>query len=299
MKKITFTVLLLTFSFSIFAQCQAESKSIYQKHKTDFNLLNTKEDFSIFYWQDFESGSMPPPTWNLTSGTTPQTWKAGTSATYTPISGDYFALCRYDETYLPEGQDEKLFSPVLNLTGLTDAKLSFWFLFSRYWGITPYDNYDLQVLLSTDGGTTFSDTIWTELSTDTASWSSWEWVRADIDLTPYVTETALQLCFRYVGYDGADAAIENVEISFITGLTELQTQPVFFYPNPAYDVLYLDGSGQRTIDVYDLTGRLVFSQFVQDFSPAINIEQLKPGLYSIVISDTQHQTVYTGKIIVE
>jgi len=282
----------------MFAQLTPDSKSIPASNGVSEGILNTREEINIFYWQDFDSGLMPPSAWNLISGNTPQTWQAGTSDIYPPVSGDYFALCRYDATYVPEGQDEKLFTPVMNLNGLDDAKLSFWFLFSRYWGITPYDNYDLQVLLSTDGGVTFPDTIWTELSSDTASWTSWQWVRGDVDLSAYTGQSAIQLCFRYVGYDGADAAIDNVEISFITGMNEMLTESIILYPNPAQDVLYLNGNGQRIVEVYDLTGKLLINETVQSYNPSVNLGHLSPGIYSVVVMDIQRQPVYSGKIAI-
>jgi hypothetical protein len=289
MKKVTILSLAIFFSIQMMAQIQHESKSIPLKPSINLSGQFTKDDVNVFLWQDFDEGLMPPAGWTILSGTTPQTWQPGTADIYPPYSGDYFAICRFDDTYIPEGQDEKLYSPVIDLSGLDDAQLSFWFLFSRYWGITPYDNYDLQVLLSTDGGTTFGDTIWTELSTDTAGWSSWQWVRAEIDMTPYVNETTVQLCFRYVGYDGADAAIENVEISFITGMNERIVNTLKLYPNPARELFFVEGIGNRTVTVYDMKGNLILTKTLQSGEHSIPVSGLSAGQYSVVT--LQHETL--------
>ncbi|HNQ21434.1 MAG TPA: hypothetical protein PKI46_10270, partial [Bacteroidales bacterium] len=73
---------------------------------------------------------------------------------------------------------------------------------SKYWGIKPYNNYDLYVVAATDG-INFTDTIWTEMTTDTSTWDSWEWVNAQVDLSDYIGNNNLKLAFVYYGRDGA------------------------------------------------------------------------------------------------
>lgn len=281
----------------------AQHTSDNSKHisNQDISRLNiqTRLDVTAFMWQDFEDGTVPPTSWTLTSGTTPSSWVVGDSSIYTPVSGDYFAICRFDETYIPEGQDEKLYSPVLNLTGLSDAKLTFWFLFSRYWGITPYNNYDLQVLVSTDGGLTFPDTIWSELSTDTSAWASWEWIYTETDITAYTGEANVQLCFRYVGFDGADAALEDIAITFVTSMNETVSIPLNVYPNPATDMMFVEGDGIRYIQIYDMQGRLVLSDVLYDNQRMLDVSVLHNGNYILYVSQNSSRTsgrfVVTGK----
>lgn len=300
MKTLILLSMLCIFALSSYSQQQHDSKSIPMKSNGISFAQPDKDDVNFFLWQDFDSGLMPPANWSIISGTTPQTWQLGTVSVFQPFSGDYFALCRYDETYVPQGQDERLLTPVMSFSGLNDAKLSFWFLFSKYWGIKPYNNYDLQVLVSIDGGLTFQDTIWTELSTDTSAWSSWQWVRGDADLTPYTGQTSVQLCFRYVGYDGADAAIDNVEITFITGMNELQTRQLILYPNPAKEIVFLNSNAGQTVEVYDLTGRRVLSQNINEHSlPSIYLGNLQSGHYSVVIYDSIRQKLQSGKLVIE
>lgn len=289
MKKPTILVFGILLTVIATAQIQHESKSVPAKPQAGISDIAIKDDINIFFWQDFDSGLMPPPGWTLVAGTTPQTWQTGTSDVYPPYSGDYFALCRYDDTYVPEGQDERLLTEVFSMQGLSDATLSFRFMFSRYWGITPYNNYDLQVLISTDGGMNFNDTIWTELSTDTSAWSSWEWVRAEIDLTPYVTQPDIQLCFRYVGFDGADAAIDNIEISFITDVHEIMTRSLNLYPNPASDMICIEGSANSTVAFYDISGRYIMSKAMSSNDNQIDISFLRPGKYSAVITSNENK----------
>jgi hypothetical protein len=292
MRKLSICTAFLFCVFLLTAQTDNMNKSIPEKPTMQQGSMADKDEVNIFFWEDFDTGIFPPSGWNLISGSTPETWKPGTSLIYPPFSGDYFAICRYDDTYIPEGQDERLYTSTFSLAGLSDATLSFWFIFSRYWGITPYNNYDLQVLLSLDGGATFNDTIWTELSTDTASWSSWEWVRADVDLTSYTGQTNVQLCFRYVGYDGADAAIENVEISFLTGINEMTEGKYKLYPNPANNYLILEGQGSKEITVFDLTGKEVLFHCLHEGEVRLHLSSVPPGYYFIRVS-SEDKAVYS------
>ncbi len=156
------------------------------------------------------------------------------------------------------------------------------------WGITPHNNYDLQVLISTDGGLNFEDTIWTELSTDTSAWSSWQWVRAEIDMAPYLNESDIQLCFRYVGYDGADAVIDNIEISFVTGLEELISHQLKLYPNPASEFFTIETKCSGTVKVHDLSGKLVLQKEFSPETPQIDISNLNPGYYSVLVKNKKN-----------
>jgi len=282
MKNLFLLFIILFQGFLLSAQQSETSKTISGKPVHEISGINNR-DVSFLFWQDFDGGLMPPTDWTLESGVTPQTWMLGDSLIYPPTSGDYFMICRYDETYNAAGQDEKLFTPIISLDGLSDATMSFWFLFSRFWGIKPNNNYDLQVLMSLDGGTSFQDTIWTELSTDTSAWNSWQWVKAEIDLTSFVGQTNLQFCFRYVGFDGADAAIEDVAISFVTGLNESVSMQMPLYPNPASDRIFIPGKLSRSVTVYDMGGNLVFSVVLAPEQNEINISKLSAGTYNVVV----------------
>jgi hypothetical protein len=299
MKNATLLLILIITSSVVMSQTENKDKSIPQKPSSEQPHLNTKEELNIFFWEDFDSGLMPPIGWTIDSGETPRTWTAGSVDIYPPVSGSYFALCRYDESYVPEGQDEKLFTPVLDLQGLSDAKLGFWFMFSRYWGITPHNNYDLQVLISTDGGIQFGDTIWTELSTDTSAWASWDWVWAEVDLTSYVGMANVQLCFRYVGFDGADAAIENVEISFLTSIGQFETNSIKLFPNPAQDVLFIDGSDERTVRMYDASGKMVVAKHLLPSENQLSISGLSKGVYIVTVESQNNIPIGTFRVIVE
>jgi len=282
-KYLAFTALLLV-SLVVLSQQNEENKFIAK------DIINVKDSFfekideNTFLHQDFETAVMPPLNWILDSLNTSKTWKIGDTNVATTINGDYFALCHFDDTYNPEGQDEKLCSPVIDLSGLDDATLSFWFLFNKYWGIYPYDNYDFEVIVSSDSGVTFGEPIWTELSTDTASWKTWEWVKAEVDLSDFAGQNNVQICFRYVGFDGADLAIDDIYISFLSDIYENEIEQIKVYPNPASNFIKIDVNDDAFIKIFDVNGKLVKSENIKRDNNRVDVSDLNVGIYTLLIN---------------
>ena len=169
-------------------------------------IVNKAAPATNLLFEDFEGGVVPPTGWTLDAQNTSYTWKL---ATYDPYNGSNYTNCEYDPALTP--QDEWLISPVVDLTTSGSTwQLEFHWYMSYYWGVSPYDNYDLEVWISTDGGTTFSTMLWTE---PTTTFTNWTWYDVIIDLTPYLTETNVAFGFRYVGSDGAEGAFDYISVN--------------------------------------------------------------------------------------
>jgi hypothetical protein len=162
--------------------------------------------------EDFEGNVMPPTGWTHIQYNPVQTWVIDN---YDPHSGTYYADCEYDSTYTTT-QDEWLITPSLDFTAYDQVTLSFWWLMSYYWGVTPYDNYDLNVKVSTDGGTTWT-LVWNEDSIGV--FTSWLWYDTTfgtpVDLSAYTSYSDVKIGFQYEGYDGAELALDDVTITGI------------------------------------------------------------------------------------
>ena len=65
------------------------------------------------------------------------------------------------------------------------------------------------------------------------------------------------------------------------GVDESNADALAVYPNPASDVLYLDGVEGETISVYDAMGRLVLQETYQG---RLFVGGLENGVYSISTS---------------
>ena len=160
--------------------------------------------------EGFEGGVMPPAGWTHIQYNTVRTWQIDN---YDPHSGTYYANCLYDETY-SDVQDEWMITPSMNFSGqgYEEVYLSFWWLMSYYWGVNPYDNYDCNVYITTDNGTTW-DLLFNE---DSYTFTSWTWIDTDmgthIDLSSYIGEPDVKIGFQYEGWDGAELAIDDILI---------------------------------------------------------------------------------------
>ncbi|MBN1350775.1 choice-of-anchor J domain-containing protein [candidate division KSB1 bacterium] len=159
-----------------------------------------------FLAEYFEGGIMPPTGWlkidgNSQPGNYPAHWFIDSTYAY---EGFYAGCCRWGYNL-----DEWLISPELDFSAAVAPKLTFFWESSYYWNVSPYNNGDLFVKISTDGGTTWSE-LWT--FGDIGFWENWVWYRTEIDLAAY-TGQKIKLAFHVKADDNADIAIDAVTIT--------------------------------------------------------------------------------------
>ncbi|MCE9538486.1 MAG: T9SS type A sorting domain-containing protein [Bacteroidetes bacterium] len=109
------------------------------------------------------------------------------------------------------------------------------------------------------------------------------------------------MSYNYTDANSCSAiANRTVNVNLCTGIeTELKSSVVSIYPNPANDVIHIAIDppliNHTTIELYNVTGKLVLTEKMMNENTSIKINFLTKGNYTIkVISDTQ-QTV--GHII--
>lgn len=151
----------------------------------------------------------------------------------------------------------------------------------------------LDVLLSTDGGTTFSSlgstlekaTTWTPKTFTTFSKASTAIVRflgtGDFALT-----------------NQDDVFFDNLKIDVdpTLAVSEVKKTTVSIYPNPFADVLNIsDVKNVKSVSVIDVSGRLV--KTVGNPDSSIQLRELRPGTYMIIIdmNDGSKQIIKTIK----
>jgi len=197
--------------------------------------------------EGFEGGTFPPTGWTLNQTNTNKTWVSYTGDVQ---EGTTAASCEYDDSL--GAQDELLLSPVIDLTSASGPiNLSFWFYMSYYWSVDPYDNYDLKVQATTDGGATFTD-LWSEA--DYGTFTNWTWYNAMVDLSAYAGTNNLQIGFRYVGTDGAQAIIDNISIVDTTPEATFTANPDCANGQFSVDVNVTDFHGATSVTVSDDQG---------------------------------------------
>lgn len=119
--------------------------------------------------------------------------------------GTYGALVNWGYTI-----DTWIITPKIIVTGTT--YLSFYWNSSYYWHVDPYDNGDLFVKVSDDGGESWI-TLWT--FGDIGIWENWTWYETTIDLSVYAG-SILNIAFNVVANDNSDVAMDNVLIDNAT-----------------------------------------------------------------------------------
>jgi len=158
--------------------------------------------------EGFEGGVIPPTGWTQIINND-STWQI---STYNPCAGIYNAHVLYDDTYSGT-QDEWLISPSMDFSSYSasDLKVEFCWLGSYYWSVDPYDNCNLEVWISTDGGANFTTMLWSE--DGEGLFTNWVWYTESIPLSSYATETDVKIAFRYYGYDGAEFGIDAISVN--------------------------------------------------------------------------------------
>lgn len=77
-----------------------------------------------------------------------------------------------------------------------------------------------------------------------------------------------------------------------TGLNEQQTNTAKLYPNPAKDVLFLEGLNEVTqVEVFDGLGKLVHSGISNSTNYSLQVKDWPKGLYLVHIPTSTHKQV--------
>jgi hypothetical protein len=194
----------------------------------NYNASIANYSDAVSLTEGFEGGVVPPTGWTLVQNSVPVNPYTWSIATYAPHSGVYNMHCEYDDTYSGT-QDEWLISPTFDFSSDLSAQMSFWWNMSYYWSVDPYDNCDLNIRVSTDGGATWSPTIlWNEDAIGV--FTSWTWYQAIVDLSLYTGPgfNNVKIAFQYYGYDGAEISVDDIEIisgNVPTGWLSLNNNP--------------------------------------------------------------------------
>lgn len=170
-------------------------------------LTRASENEALLY-EGFEAGIIPPNGWNkidgpsTPGGTSPAHW--GVDAANYIFSGQYSAVCSWGLNL-----DEWLVTPGLDFSNINNPAMSFWWMSSYFWNVSPNDNGDLFVKASTDGGRTWK-TLWT--FGNIGAWDDFVWYYSIIDLSAYRGKSNVKIAFNVVASDNADIAVDEIAV---------------------------------------------------------------------------------------
>ncbi len=152
--------------------------------------------------ENFDAPTLPS-TWTVQQTNVNETWGITSLS-----SGSNAASVDYDEDM--GQQNEWLVSPSFALGNATYYYLNFKVGLSAYWSITPNNNYDVFVKISTDNGATWTQ-LWTE--TDLPSIApSFGLNSVALNISNYKNNPNVKIAFQYVGSDGAALYLDDVSV---------------------------------------------------------------------------------------
>lgn len=222
---------------------------------------------NVILSEDFEGAALPTG-WNIVTSATDGGYNFGLSTAlesqYFPIAAHTNIAATNDDGCDCDKSNDQLITPSFDLTGLTTVTLSFdyYFFQGSYNGITE----EASILVSTDGGVT-----WSSLTTLPANTTAGAWEQYIVDLSSYAGNNNVKLAFKY--NDGGDwlygLCLDNVSIFSPTNGLDLASSSGLFAkmdPRPAMvqvtrvlantsAVLYstVFNSGTTAITSYDIT----------------------------------------------
>lgn len=236
------------------------------------------------------NGAVLPPGWTTNNPNTAYNWEVGTTAGFAsfPNGAAFFD----DDNAGPSGvnSNARLISPVINLSAVSNPRLSF-----------KYANqiYTLNTTLKVE---VFNGTSWVQVFTASGPAGTWTIdlntltyiltgysVAASINLTPYATAN-FQMRFVYddVGDYSFGVVVDDITITAgVLGTSEMaMANQIQVYPNPIKDDLYIQSDLMKPdseVIVLDVSGRKVKS-FIGQYEK-YDLSDLPKGNYLIQINN--------------
>lgn len=171
----------------------------------NFGFYDYVPPMPAIWCEGFET-AVPPAGWDAVSYSGHsgiEMWSQGASA----AEGLASAQCDWDPDLVT--QDNWLVSP--SATALSTMEVTGQTMGSYYWGVDPYDNYDIELWIIR--GATYGDGDDDYVADiDDDNWlENWTWEEFSYDISGFLTPgETFSVGFRYAGVDGAQGNIDDV-----------------------------------------------------------------------------------------
>ena len=182
------------------------------------------------------------------------------------------------------GQSSKLIFEKRDFSGTSGNQLTFSHAYAQY----QTENDALKISISTDCGGNWTQ-VWSKsgatlatVPAQTANFfaSATQWVDNTVDLSAYDNAPDVMIAFEGVSAYGNNLFIDDVNTSIASSAgTNNIFSKLSIYPNPAKDILIIEGS-YKSVDVFDVLGNLVLSYKT---TKNINVSSLADGVYMLNI----------------
>lgn len=230
---------------------------------------------STFPWtEDFEDTSPTRESWTQIYEVNTMAWTFATS----PSTGGFGSIVAHDGVKMANYpatshnfDKTKLVSPVLDLSGVTNPTLEFYYR-NPFWD--PDQNW-LRIFYRTSDASPWIQIM--EYHEDVDAWTS----SGVLELpTPSATyQIAVEVETDYGYSTTVDALVVNGEP---LGVDERKMLSVGYYPNPAQDVLHFSSNQKvNELRVFTLLGQKVLETAVENNMGQIDVSSLSSGNYIV------------------
>lgn len=252
----------LFFGISLFFSSFLMAQNAPSKQKNVANLP---------YSYGFETADLDE--WIVTNEGTGNIWERTQASIETPdpSEGTYYMMYEFNSS---NAANSYLYSKGLNLKAGKDLTLEF-----DYQGINPMFTEKMEVRIGT--------------AATVAGQTQQLWINEDINNYPYETATVnftvptdgvYYISFRvFSDPDIFYLALDNVKVfETILAIDNVEKSTLEFYPNPVHDILTIADSKEiSSVEIYDASGKKVFSNASKSSKLELNLAQLKAGIYVV------------------
>ena len=254
--------------------------------------------------QAFQGGTFPPANWGLHNKNVGVSsfWEHSQSG-----AGGYGAStlsAKYPFYTNPRmGDVDEMYVQPIDLTTITSPQLRFDYAYNFvYQSPLEYDD-TLAVLVSSDCGAIWNRIFYegghaltTVALADTGIYgafapTSTQWETAYLDLSAYSSDNNVLIKFSAINGYGSYLYLDNINIvTSTTGIKQVtgSNEQVAVYPNPSNGSFVIEPSSntKQTMQVYDVTGKLVLSQTIIG-KTTIDAGTLNEGIYNISLHSNE------------
>lgn len=229
---------------------------------------------SLPYLEDFEGESAD--CWHLS-----ENFNALSNPDYAH-SGSTFIYCNYDDY---ADLDEWAVSPAIHMPAdASNLGISWYVWMMEYEGIQ--NTYEVRVSTTGRNPEDFTTLIFSETG------ASNNFVQRGWNLADFGGQT-IYIAFHNISAAGGDVILfDDIYIGTGVGIEDVDNVNVSVYPNPANDVLNIEGEGIQKVELMDVNGRTVMTTAN---AGSLNISTLAMGVY--VVRVITNNGISTQKIV--
>lgn len=272
--------------------------------------------YMLEFFETFENDGLLFHEWTIENPDDDITWEVfeigGTSPGNTAMGINFTA-------YQAIGERDRLVSPPLNLTGITNASLSFQHAYAKR---LEEASDSLIIYISTDCGESWSrifeggedgsgnfatheltEDFWPETASDWCI-SGWGATCITLSLNEYIGNTDIRIAFETYSFYGNPMFIDNIAVSPTVGIyDDLTNGEIHIFPNPNNGIFTIQLTDKHTFDQLEMInpeGEIILKKNLSSDVKSFTINEsvrLSKGIYLLRFNSIDSHIV--KKIIVK